>query len=173
MCTLLKLTVTTLAVAAAVLVLPLADHRLLEAQCVACSTTANCEDGGGGSSCVSEMTPGQPKNCEVSGGCECTRIVRPWWFDTVVCTPTLATAAPSVDARLIDFAGGEIMLQRVGPSHFAATQCGDNDDWMILARELPDGELAVTTNPMVIRLRRWTHGLGFSQRAVSRLAAQS
>ena len=170
--TMLKLTAATLAVTAAMLAFPLANTWSLDAQCVVCSKTNDCEDGGGGSSCVSEMKAGQPKHCEVSGGCECTRVVRRWWFDTVVCTPTLATALPSVDARLVDYAGSEMALQRVGPSHFAATQCGANDDWVLLARELPDGELVVTTNPMIIRLRRWTHGLDFSRQADSQIATQ-
>lgn len=170
--TMLKLTAATLAVTAAMLAFPLANTWSLDAQCVVCSETGNCESGGGGSSCVSKMSSDEDKRCKVSGGCECTRVVRRWWFDTVACTPTLATALPSVDARLVDYAGSEMALQRVGPSHFAAAQCGANDDWVLLARELPDGELVVTTNPMIIRLRRWTHGLDFSQQADSQIATQ-
>ena len=52
--TMLKLTATMLAVTAAMLAFPLANTWSLDAQCVVCSKTNNCEDGGCGSSCVSE-----------------------------------------------------------------------------------------------------------------------
>lgn len=156
-----KLAAVALAAAATLLALPAADESPLQAQSVVCEK-GNCEEGGGGSSCTSEMEGGI-KTCETTGGCQCTRVERSWWFDTQVCTPTLAVSAPPADARVLDYRGSDIALRRVGPDHFAAAaQCGA-DDWTFLARELPNGEFAVTTNPLVIRLRRWAHGLAFAQ----------
>ncbi len=52
---------------------------------------------------------------------------------------------------------------------FAATTCGDEKNrWAILARELPGGELKVTTNPLAIRLRRWTLGGPFENGGADR-----
>ena len=160
----LTLIVTALAVAVGLLVFPVTGVSSLQGQCVVCEH-GNCEDGAGGSSCTSERSDGQ-HSCETEGGCECTKIVRRFWFDAQVCAPAedeqQASLLPGLDTRIIDHGGHNITLTRVGPAHFAgAAQCGSGNEWVLLARQLPSGQLAVTSNPLVIRFQRWVHGLAF------------
>lgn len=161
----LTLTTTALAVVIGLLASPVTGGSSLQGQCVVCED-GNCEDGAGGSSCTSTRSDGQ-HTCEIEGGCECTKVVRRFWFDTQVCTPTedeQQASLPGLDTRIIDHGGRSLTLIRVGPAHFAgATQCGSGDDWVLLARQLPSGELAVTSNPLVIRFQRWAHDLAFER----------
>lgn len=162
----LRLIATALAVATGLLASPATGVSSLQGQCVVCDD-GNCEDGAGGSSCTSTRGDGDA-TCKITGGCECDKVVRPFWFDTQVCSPSedeqQASLLPGPDTRIIDHAGSKITLTRVGPDHFAAaTQCGSSKDWVFLARELPNGELAVTSNPLVIRFQRWTQRLAFER----------
>ena len=158
---------TALAVAVGLLVSPVTGASSLQGQCVVCNEDGHCANGAGGSICTSTLV-GDVHRCEVTGGCECVKVVRRFWFDTQICTATeseqQASLMPGVDTRVIDHGGRNITLMRVGSAHFAgAAQCGSSDDWVFLARQLPSGELAVTLNPLVIRLQRWAHGLAFER----------
>lgn len=158
---------TALAVAVGLLASPVTGVSSLQGQCVVCKN-GECRNGDGGAgSCTSTLSGGK-KRCNTTGGCECIQVVRRFWFDTQTCAPTQseqqASLLPGVDTRIIDHGGRNITLMRVGPAHFAgAAQCGSSDDWVFLARQLPSGELAVTSNPLVIRLQRWAHGLAFER----------
>ncbi len=137
------------------------DSVPLYAQCVVCGGDAECEDGNGGSVCNTELVGGGGgETCEVTGGCSCTKVKRRFWFDSVECTPDFAAATDaSPDIRYYERDGSRMALHRVAGDFFAATVCGDEEErWAILARELPGGELKVTTNPLAIRLRRWMFG---------------
>ena len=163
----LTLVATALAVTVGLLVSPVTGMSSLQGQCVGCNEDGHCVDGAGGSSCTSTRGGGKHR-CRVTGGCECTKVEIRFWFDTQVCAPTeseqQASLMPGVDTRIIDHGGRNITLTRVGPAHFAgAAQCGSSDDWVFLAHQLPSGELAVTLNPLVIRLQRWAHGLAFER----------
>lgn len=130
------------------------------AQCFICDLEDNsCESGGGGSSCGQSFERDEDGRlqqvCKIEGGCRCVRRHRGWWFDETVCTPTLAS---SQDVRHVEEAGSVIAVRRVGERHFAALACG-SDRWVVLARELPNGDLSVTKNPLVIRFQRWRLGL--------------
>ena len=158
---------TALVVAVGLLVSPVTGASSLHGQCVVCNK-GECEnrDGGAGS-CTTTLSGGETR-CYTTGGCECVKVVRRFWFDTQICAPTeneqQASLMPGADTRIIDHDGRNITLMRVGPAHFAgAAQCGSSDDWVFLARQLPSGELAVTSNPLVIRLQRWAHGLAFER----------
>ena len=135
-----------------------------DASIVACACALN---GGADGRCDSQLVGGGGgETCEVTGGCTCTKVERRFWFDSVECTPDFAAAPDaSPDIRYYERDGSRVALRRVAGDFFAATVCGDEGDeeerWAILARELPGGELKVSTNPLAIRLRRWTLGGSF------------
>jgi len=145
--------------------------RAVHAQCVSCSKEDHCERGRSGGACTS-LRMGQDTDCVIHGECTCEKIVRRWWFDTEICSPSFAAAPPqpmqgngvprNLDVRVVEHGGATLLLRRVGPRYFAAAQCG-SDEWAVLGRELPDGTLAVTTNPLAIRLRRRAHDLDFAE----------
>ena len=97
----------------------------------------------------------------VPGGtrCRCYKVERRWWPDTQKCVPILAdNGTATSEANQVRYAsldGTRIPLHRVGPHHFAAMSCQDADDWVVLGRESATGDLEVTTNPILIGLRRW------------------
>ncbi len=138
--------------------LPVIGTAPLSAQCHVCEQ-GDCADGAGGSTC-DEHHSGGSQTCQVSGGCTCVKVERSFWFDGQECTPTFASSDLSPhDIRYTEMGGTQLALRRVGASHFAASTCGMSGEWAVLARELPDGELMVTTNPFMIRLGRWAFGL--------------
>lgn len=114
-----------------------------------------CKDKGGGAGSCSVENDGDHTMCATSGGCQCVKVRRRFRPDTQICTP-VATAD---GVRRVELNGSMIAVHRVGPDHYAASACG-SDEWVVLARELPNGELGVTTMPVLIRLRRWAFGLG-------------
>ncbi len=139
------------------------DAKPISAQCLICEV-AECEEGAGGSNCVEQHTGGAPNTCETSGGCTCVKVPRRFWFDSQACSPTALNSTAPTDVRFWGQGGDRVALVRVGASHFAAAECGGRDRWSLLARELPDGRLSVTTNPIVIRVQRWALELGSFER---------
>ena len=130
------------------------DAQPASAQCLVCEV-AECEDGAGGGSCEEQHAGGAPNTCETSGGCTCVKVHRRFWFDGQACSPTALNSTAPTDVRFVEQGGDRVALVRVGASHFAAPECGGRDRWSLLARELPDGRLSVTTNPILIRVQKW------------------
>lgn len=139
------------------------DANPVSAQCLVCEV-AECEEGAGGSNCEEQHAGGAPNTCETSGGCTCVKVQRRFWFDGQACSPTALNSTAPTDVRFVGQDGDQVALVRVGANHFAATACGARDRWSLLARELPDGRLSVTTNPIVIRVQRWALELGSFER---------
>lgn len=162
-----KLAASAFAIAVALLVLPGTGLSSLQAQCVVCNGGDDCADGRGGSTCTSRLERDK-KTCTITGGCECTRVEIDFWFDRTECVPADdgpdvqgQQVSPGLDSntRTLDLNGIAVALRRVGRWHFAAINC-NSDDWAFLARELPDGEMAIITNPLAIRWQRWVWDLG-------------
>jgi len=130
------------------------------AQCYVCEG-GECKDGGGGSSCTQSHTGGGV-SCLTEGGCECFKVEKTLWFDSQVCMPVHDAGEPTAlsDVRYFEHDGVIVPLRRVGGSYFAARSCGGSGSWSILARELRNGEMRVTANPLWIRLQRWAFDLG-------------
>jgi len=130
-----------------------------EKHCTACNGEAECGERERGSACT-ERYDSKGVSCQVTGGCECVKIERTWWFDTERCTPTSESLSfLDRDLRHVKVAGKELVLHRDGERHFAAAACGRPDSWVVLAHEDPNGALRVTTNRLAVRLQRWMYGL--------------
>ncbi len=143
------------------------DHTssLSAQQCYDCDKGECEKNGPGGTECNTHHDPDGNVQC-VPGGtrCRCYKIERRFWPDGQKCVPILAdngtATSEANDVRYASLEGIRIRLHRVGSRHFAAMSCQDADDWVVLGRESATGEIEVTTNPVLIGLRRWVFHLG-------------